>query len=339
MKFWKILSPKVLSTEERPDKLTSETQAKVKVTQVLFTDEEVRAYLGTLKPKYPVIPGRFAVGIVSEAGADCVKVCKNDRVYLHDVITCGKCEACANGKEDLCTDCTVAGVNGEGFLRDFVVAEEAQLSPLPASVSDDEALFIGAIALCEEIIERLNVHKGLHVAVIGANIVGNILSQLLIYHKAVPILIDADEKLLATAAACGIYYTVKADASLTENITRITGGRMASGSAYLSFSGMPADLPFAITKAGGSVVYAGLSFPETSAQLKLAMDKRLLLTAVTNDYSNISAAINLLVNKAINFAPFAFKKHPVSETEKLFADAAAGTEKGERTQVGIINLL
>ena len=154
-----------------------------------------------------------------------------------------------------------------------------------------------------------------------------------------PILIDADEKLLATAAACGIYYTVKADASLTENITRITGGRMASGSAYLSFSGMPADLPFAITKAGGSVVYAGLSFPETSAQLKLAMDKRLLLTAVTNDYSNISAAINLLVNKAINFAPFAFKKHPVSETEKLFADAAAGTEKGERTQVGIINLL
>ena len=117
MKFWKILSPKVLSTEERPDKLTSETQAKVKVTQVLFTDEEVRAYLGTLKPKYPVIPGRFAVGIVSEAGAGCVKVCKNDRVYLHDVITCGKCEACANGKEDLCTDCTVAGVNGEGFFR------------------------------------------------------------------------------------------------------------------------------------------------------------------------------------------------------------------------------
>ena len=66
------------------------------------------------------------------------------------------------------------------------------LSCLPAIVVE---LILSAI------IERLNVHKGLHVAVFGANIVGNILSQLLIYHKAVPILIDEDESLLSTAAA------------------------------------------------------------------------------------------------------------------------------------------
>lgn len=74
MKIWKILSPKVLTTEERPDNLTSDTQAKVKVTQLLLSGTELRAFTGNPKPKYPFIPGRFAVGVVGEAGSACVKV-------------------------------------------------------------------------------------------------------------------------------------------------------------------------------------------------------------------------------------------------------------------------
>ena len=74
MKIWKILSPKVLTAEERPDNLTSDTQAKVKVTQLLLSGTELRAYTGNPKPKYPFVPGRFAVGVVGEAGSACIKV-------------------------------------------------------------------------------------------------------------------------------------------------------------------------------------------------------------------------------------------------------------------------
>ena len=230
MKIWKILSPKVLTEEERPDNITTDTQAKVKVTRVLLTDEELRAFGGSAKLKYPVIPGRFAVGIVGETGTDCVSVEKNTRVYIHDVTPCGACPQCASGNTDCCADIQVAGSNRNGYLRDFVVAEETALSPLPSSVSDEEALFIGVVSVCENVIGRLGVTKGMHVAVIGASEMGNILSQLLIYHQAVPILIDADEEKLAVAAQCGIYYTLKADKSLNENINRITGGRSAAGS-------------------------------------------------------------------------------------------------------------
>lgn len=85
MKTWKILSPKVLTEEERPDNITADTQAKVKVTQVLFTGTELSAYLGHPKPKYPLIPGRFAVGVVGETGAACT-VEKNERVYTAIVL-------------------------------------------------------------------------------------------------------------------------------------------------------------------------------------------------------------------------------------------------------------
>ncbi len=339
MKIWKILSPKVLTEEERPDNITTDTQAKVKVTRVLLTDEELRSFNGSAKLKYPVIPGRFAVGIVGETGTGCVSVEKNTRVYIHDVTPCGKCAQCAAGDTDSCADIQVAGSNRNGYLRDFVVAEESELSPLPASVSDEEALFIGVVSVCENVIGRLGVTKGMHVAVIGAGETGNILSQLLIYHQAVPILIDADDEKLAVAAQCGIYYTLKADGSLAENINRITGGRSVSGSVYCSFCGLSPDLPFEITAPGGTVVYAGFTFPEITAQLKTALDKRLTLTAVTNDYSNNAAAINLLVNKAVNFAPFRLQKRPVADLAQIFASETQKMEKGIRVNYSILNMI
>ena len=97
MKVWKILSPKVLTSEERPDNLTDDAQAKVKVTQLLLSGSDVRSYSGALRPKYPVVPGMFAVGVVGEAGAACVKVEKNTRVYIHDAFPCGGCAQCLVG--------------------------------------------------------------------------------------------------------------------------------------------------------------------------------------------------------------------------------------------------
>lgn len=339
MKIWKILSPKVLATEERPDNLTSRTQAKVKVTNVLLSGTELRAYCGTSKPRYPFVPGRFAVGVVGEAGEDCVKVEKNTRVFLHDATPCGKCEHCLAGNEDNCSNVQIAGVNTEGYLRDFVVTEESNLSPLPPSVSDTEALFAGIVATAENVIDKLNLSKGSHVAVFGAGELGNVLSQLLIYHQAVPILVDADEERLKTAAQCGIYYTVRANEEMLSEIERITGGRLACASVHTSYNNISPVIPFDATAFGGMVVYTGLSFPECTAQLKPAFDKQLTLTAVANDYSNIESAINLLLNKAVNLAPLHLTSRPVSQTEEAFKEGAAKAEKGENVPVSLLNML
>lgn len=338
MKTWKILSPKVLTEEERPDNITAETQAKVKVTQVLLTGAELSAYLGHPKPKYPVVPGRYAVGVVGETGAGC-SVEKNERVYFRDCSPCGACAACLRGDPDNCAEPRMAGWNIDGYMRDFVVAEESALTPLPPSVPDDEALFIGILSLCEAVIDRLDIAKGTHIAVLGAGEIGNILSQLLIYHQAVPILIDTDEEKLATAALCGIYYTVKADESMAENIARITGGRLAAGSVYSVFCGLSPDLPFGITAAGGIVVYTGYVFPEISAQLKTALDKHLTITSVVNDRTGDAAAINLLVNKAVNLAPLKLEKFPAAKLAEIFKEEAEQAEAGRRTRCCIVNML
>ncbi len=337
--IWKILSPKVLTSEERPDNLTKDTQAKVKVTQILLSNTELRAYCGTPKPKYPFVPGRFAVGVVGEAGSACVKVEKNTRVFIHDSVPCGSCDQCLSGDPDSCRNMQIAGVNAEGYMRDFVVADEENLSPLPSAVSDTEALFTGIVAIGEAVIDRLKIAKGSHIAVFGAGELGNILAQLLIYHQAVPILIDSDEQRLKTAAQCGVYYTVKADEDLLPTVERITGGRLAAASVHCSYNGIPLALPFDTTAPGGTVVYTGFSFPEASAQLKNALDKQLTLTSVANDYSDVATAINLLLNKAVNIAPLHLLLSPVSDAAKQFENAANAAEQGQNVPVSVLNML
>ena len=339
MKIWKILSPKVLTTEERPDNITSATQAKVKITRVLLSDGDFRAFGGTSKPHYPVIPGRFAVGVVTETGAECLNVEKNTRVFLHDVIPCRNCPDCLSGKPENCTSPRTAGVSSEGYLREFAVAEESDLSPLPPAVSDKDALLIGVISLCESVIDRLDAPKGTHIAVFGADVVGNVLAQLLIYHKAVPILVDSDESKLERASQCGIYYTLKADESLKENLLRITGGRFAAASVFCSFSGLSAELAFKATAERGIVVCAGFEFPEMTAQLKTALDKRLTVTAVTEEAAGSAAAINLLVNKAVYPQPLGIAEVPATEIGRLFSEQAETAEKSGRAHYGIVNML
>lgn len=339
MKIWKIISPKVLTEEERPDNISSDTQAKVKITKVMIGQPEIRRYSGVSKPKYPFIPGMFAVGVVTEAGSGCVTVEKNSRVFLGGAAPCGKCPECLKGNYDNCANVRFPGLDADGYLRDFIVTDESALSPLPSSVSDNDALFSGIVALCESVIDRLDVPKGTHIAVIGADIIGNILSQLLIWHQAVPILIDGDEQRLAKAAQCGIYYTLKAGDSLLSDLSEITGGRMAAGSVFLSFTSLPADLPFKLTSDRGTVVYTGLEFPEFSLPMKAAMDKNLTLTGAESDYMHSAAAINLLVNKALTLNPIYPQEYPLPDMKKLLEEKAALLEKGSRTGTAVINLI
>ena len=339
MKIWKILSPKVLTAEERPDNITTETQAKVKVTKLLFSDNEARAYIGVPRPKYPIVPGRFAVGAVAEAGKGCLRTEKNTRVYIHDVIPCGECARCRAGDPESCASMRAAGTACEGYLRDFVVTDETNLSPLPLSVSDNEALFIGIVSLCEAVIDRLNVNKGDHIAVFGGREIGNILCQLLIYHQAVPIFIDSDDDSLAIASQCGIYYTVRADEAMEENICRITGGRLAKDSVYCSGSDLSPSLSFTYTPTDGTVIYTGFDFPDVSVAVKPALEKRLTVTAVTNDYSNNATAINRIVNKAVNLAPFCKDVRPVADIAKLFDQAAAKKDAGKHVPYTIVNMI
>lgn len=99
--------------------------------------------------KRPIIPGHETVGIVDRIGAGVRSVKEGDRVGIAWLQgTCGRCEFCRNGRENLCTRATFSGYHIDGGYAEYALVSEAFIYPIPAVFSDEEA----APLLCAGII-------------------------------------------------------------------------------------------------------------------------------------------------------------------------------------------
>ena len=201
MKGWHLVDKNLIEEKIIEEPFDSLTQAKVKITKTLVTLNDAISF--SEGENKGLVLGGHAIGVVSESGENLFNLQKGTRVYINPVISCNKCFNCENGESTKCADVKVAGEDFHGFLRDFISAESSNLYYLPESVSDDQALFIDHVSLSLAIIDKLDIQKGDHVAIIGATNLGIILSQILIYYQAVPILIDVDDEALQIAKSSG----------------------------------------------------------------------------------------------------------------------------------------
>lgn len=307
MKVWQLAYPHDLRHVTAPDLKLSDDKVKVKVTKALLSEADVAVYSGALKVKAPFIPGRFAIGQVTEAQSESF-VKKGDRVYLAGVT------------EDECTPdgLRIAGETADGFYRDFVLAGVDDVYPLPASVTDEAAFLIDAIALAEHIVDELHIDVGQHVLVLGGGLYGNILAQILIYHRAVPILADNNAERLARAKRSGIYYTFPNDDTLKTRVAEVTGGNLADAAVYLAFANRcePSVL-FPLVKRDAYVAFCSLVGKSLHVNLEYALKNNVTIKGITESRNFVSTAINLLANKAVNFSEFSFRSTREEELPTL----------------------
>ncbi|MBQ7408664.1 MAG: alcohol dehydrogenase catalytic domain-containing protein [Clostridia bacterium] len=303
--------------------------SKVKITKVLLTPEDFRTLLGDDTAIYPVIPGRIAIGQISDASEGSYLI-KGTRVYINPVNNCNECVDCLSGNENSCADFKRAGKNVNGYLRDFAVVNNSQLYFLPPSVKDNEALLIDYIALALNAIDKLNISKGEHVAVIGGGIIGLIISMLIIYYQAVPILIDGKSENLEQAKLAGVYYNLFSDNKVEKEVNELTGAHMAQKVIYVSDSNINTDLAIKLAAYNAKVGFVGFSSPTLKVNFNLAMRKQLEFCCITSGFGSTEQAINLIANKVLDLSLFNFEciKYEGCETKikKCAKDLKDGTE-------------
>ncbi len=282
--------------------------SKIKITKVLLTPEDFATLKGDEDVTYPIIPGRIAIGQISDA-SDFAYLKKGERVYVNSVTNCGECVNCLSGNEENCSNFKRSGKEISGFLRDFAVLDNSRLYALPTTVKDSEAVFIDYIAIAIATIDKLNISKGEHVAVIGGGFLGLLLSMLIIYYQGVPILIDGDHANLEKARSSGIYYNLFSDNKLEKEVAELTGGHMAQKVVYITDSNINTDVALKLASYNAKVGFVGFSSPNLKVNFNTAMKKQLKFYCVTHGYGYTEQAINLIANKVIDLAPF--KLNPV----------------------------
>lgn len=133
--------PEVLRYEEvkRPIPGPEEALVSVKACALNRLDIWVRVGIPGRKIHLPRVPGSDVSGEVAEVGAGVGEVKEGDRVVVHAVLSCGRCEFCLDGRDNLCPKFGILGAAADGGYAEFVKVPARNLLPLPKNLSFDEA--------------------------------------------------------------------------------------------------------------------------------------------------------------------------------------------------------
>lgn len=333
MENWVLKGPQTLINEGTSENISSPTQVKVKVSHLLLTDFDTQIFTGAAEPKYPKTIGKAAVGIVMEVGENCYGLEKNSRVYFEPARACGKCLACLSGKPRECTSVLIAGRDFDGFLRDFVVCEYTDVAPLPDAVDDVKALCIEMVGIAENIYDKLNLSAGQKVAVVGADFYGNIIAQVLQYHKVIPVIIDNNSANIERAKKCGVYYAFAANDELQENIMNATSGHLCDAAIYCGNSRLPMYLCTKIVGTGKTVVISSLPLASSPLDARDILAKNLTVYGISNAYDYTDAVINMLLHGAVNLDVFEKEVLKDYDPVTLFKERAALTSPSSKMTV------
>jgi propanol-preferring alcohol dehydrogenase len=139
---------------QTPDPGPDQIRIRVRVCGVCHTD--LHTVEGELElPKLPVVPGHQIVGIVDALGERVTRFQLGERVgvpWLHQ--TCGECDYCQRGDENLCQSARFTGLHVDGGYAEYTLAPADFAYPIPQVFDDAEASpllcagIIGYRALC-----------------------------------------------------------------------------------------------------------------------------------------------------------------------------------------------
>jgi alcohol dehydrogenase, propanol-preferring len=134
-------------------------------------------------PKLPLIPGHEIVGTVEQLGAGVTRFKIGDRVGVPWLgWTCGHCEFCLNGKENLCDHAKFTGYTLDGGYAEFTVADQNFCFALPDSYSDADA----APLMCAGLIGYRSLVKsgnGKRLGIYGFGAAAHIVAQVAKYQR------------------------------------------------------------------------------------------------------------------------------------------------------------
>src|SRR5262249_51213013 len=176
--------------------------------------------------KQPLIPGHEVVGRVIERGEHVDHLEVGDRVGVAWVHwTCGECELCREGNENLCTNQSITGATVDGGYAEFMIAKASHALKVPAQLSSAEAapLFCAGVTVYRAI-KNSGIRPGQRLAVFGIGGLGHLAVQIARTFDAQVIAVDVSGDKLEFARRLGAEVTINAAEEEVVKLIRKMGG-------------------------------------------------------------------------------------------------------------------
>jgi NADPH:quinone reductase-like Zn-dependent oxidoreductase len=136
-----------LLLEERPVPAPGPGQVRIAVRAigVNHLDTWVRRGVPGHTFPLPLVVSSDAAGVVDALGPGVVGVKAGDAVVVLPGVSCGACEACQSGTDQLCRHYHILGESWDGTAAEFVCVPIANVAPLPKGLSMEQGAAIALV--------------------------------------------------------------------------------------------------------------------------------------------------------------------------------------------------
>ncbi|HEV8385293.1 MAG TPA: zinc-dependent alcohol dehydrogenase [Candidatus Acidoferrales bacterium] len=216
------------------------------------------------KMSWPATLGHEAVGRIVELGANVRKNADANEMVVGKRVgvgwlysTCGDCEHCLDGAENVCLKRKVTGIAAPGGFAEFMRIRASHAIPIPENLSSIEAapLFCAGLTVFHAC-RNAGLRDGQKVAVFGIGGLGHLALQLAKLAGAEMIAVDVSEEKLAFAKKLGATQTVHAGDPEASNSLK------EGGEPHLAIVTAPAksayDLAIRTLRRRGTLTVVGL---------------------------------------------------------------------------------
>jgi (R,R)-butanediol dehydrogenase/meso-butanediol dehydrogenase/diacetyl reductase len=217
----------------------------------------------------PITLGHEFAGVVAEVGAGVEDIRPGQSVVVEPYIVCGRCDACEQGRYNVCRTLGFVGLSGYGGgFSQFVVAERRWIHPLNELGTDVGAL-VEPLAVAYHAVKLSGARPGHCALVFGAGPIGLVTTAALRAAGVEEVIVVEPAQVRKTkAAVAGAAHVLDPTAgSVTEQVLELTKGRGADVS--FECAGIDAVLSAAIrsTRAGGTCVNVAIWGHEASVAM------------------------------------------------------------------------
>ena len=229
--FRKHGGPEVFEYTDVPEPSirANEVLVEVKACGLNHLDIFIRRGMPGIEIPLPHILGEDVAGIVREVGELVTWVKPGDEVMVQPGVSCGHCEACLSGQDNLCREYDMIGYRRNGGYAELVAVPGTNIIPKPGLLSWEEAAALPLVTVTawHMLVTRAAVQPGENVLVHAAGSgVGSIAIQIAKLRGARVITTASSDEKLAKARELGADETINyTHEDWPKEVRRLTGRR------------------------------------------------------------------------------------------------------------------
>lgn len=202
-----------------PEPKESEVRVKIKMCGICRTD--LHLIEGELSAKkLPIVPGHQIVGVVDKIGYGCKLFQIGQRIGIAWLRwTCGECELCKAGKENLCPASKYTGYDNDGGYAEYSVINENYAYPIPDQFTDQDAVPL----LCAGIVgyralQRSLLPAGGSLAIFGFGSSAHMIVQIALHQQCRVCVITRGKAHQDLARQMGVHWVGENTSTLPEKV-------------------------------------------------------------------------------------------------------------------------